>query len=322
MKILLADRDQELLAELEGLLQKWGYDVVLARDGAQAWRILEGENAPRLAILEWKMTGLDGIEVCRRWRLKPEAPPMHVLLILDKGGQEDLVEGLNAGADDFLRKPLDLQELKARLRTGSRIAELEEAVHRSEDALRLQATHDPVTGAWNRATILEFLAREFARAGRDQTFVSVLLADLDRLREVNSTYGHRAGDEVLREVVRRMLTLVRSYDSVGRYGGEEFLLVLPMSDGLTALYVAERIREAIAATPIRTSDGTILVTVSLGVAAVGGDEDMDSIALLRAVDLALSRAKSAGRNRCALATKGDLTIETGPPEPGHGPADR
>ncbi len=312
MKVLAADGDPELRSELQTALQKWGYEVVLASDGAEAWRVLQGEEAPKLAILEWKMDALDGIEVCRRWRLKTDAPPGHVLLLLAQGSREDLLEGLNAGADDFLRKPVDLRELKARVRSGERIVELEETVRASQDALRVQATHDPLTGAWNRATILEFLAREFARAGRDQGFVSVLLADLDRLREVNETYGHRAGDEVLREALRRMLSSVRAYDSVGRYGGEEFLLVLPGTDGLTALYVAERIRESIANVPVRTSDGTVLVTVSVGVAAVGGDEDTDSIALLRAVDLALSRAKSSGRNRSALATPGDLTIEAGP----------
>ncbi len=314
LRILVADGDESSLQELDTALRKWGYEVVPARNGSDAWRALEAQNAPKIAILAWKMPSGDGIEICRRWRVKPGAPPTHILLFLEEGSGEDLLEGLNAGADDFLRRPLDRRELKARLRTGARIVELEQGLRESQNALRVQATQDILTGAWNRAAILDFLGREFARASREQAFLAVLLADLDRFREVNDRHGPGAGDDVLREAVRRMRASVRAYDAVGRYGGEEFLLVLPGTDGLTGLYIAERIREGIANKPIEASGERISVTVSLGVAAVGKDEDTDPLVLLRAVDLALTRAKSAGRNRCALAAEGDLTIEAGPQE--------
>lgn len=314
MRVLVADGDEESLRELEASLQKWGYEVVLARNGSDAWRVLEGPNAPKIAILAWKMPSGDGIEICRRWRVKPGAPSTHILVLLEEGGSEDLLEGLNAGADDFLRRPLDPRELKARLRTGARIMELEQGLRESQDALRVQATQDPLTGAWNRPAILDFLGREFARASRERSFVAVLLADLDRFRKLNDQYGPSAGDDVLREAVRRMRASVRAYDAVGRYGGEEFLLVLPGTDGLTGLYIAERIRETVGKKPIQASGEAIAVTVSLGVAAVGKDEDTDPLVLLRAADLALSRAKGAGRNRCALAVEGDLTIEASPQE--------
>jgi len=275
---------------------------------------LEGPDAPNIAVLAWKMPSGDGIEICRRWRVKPGAPSTHILMLLEEGSGQDLLEGVNAGADDFLRKPLDLRELKARLRTGARIMQLEQDLRESQDALRVQSTQDPLTTAWNRPAILDFLAREFARASRERAFVAVLLADLDRFRKINDQFGPSAGDDVLREAVRRMRASVRAYDAVGRYGGEEFLLVLPGTDGLTALYIAERIREAVGKKPIEVAGQSISVTVSLGVAAVGKDEDTDPLVLLRAADLALTRAKGGGCNRCALAAEGDLTIEASPQE--------
>jgi two-component system cell cycle response regulator len=314
MRVLVADGDEGSLRDIEASLRKWGYEVVPARSGSDAWRVLEGSNAPKIAILAWKMPSGDGIEICRRWRVKPGAPPTHILMLLEAGSGQDLLEGLNAGADDFLRRPLDPRELKARLRTGARIMDLERGLRESQDLLRVQSTQDPLTGAWNRPAILDFLGREFARASRERAFVAVLLADLDRFRKLNDQYGPGAGDDVLREAVGRMRASVRAYDAVGRYGGEEFLLVLPGTDGLTGLYIAERIREAVGNKPVQASGQPISVTVSLGVAAVGKDEDTDPLVLLRAADLALSRAKGAGRNRCALAAEGDLTIEASPHE--------
>ena len=312
MRVLIADSDEGSVRTLEASLQKWGYEVVTAGSGSDTWRALEGPDGPKIAILAWRLPSGDGIDICRRWRLKPGAPSTHILLLIEEGSTEDLLEGLNAGADDFLRKPLDTRELKARLRTAARVMELEQKLRESQDALRVQATQDPLTGAWNRPAILDFLGREFARASRERAFVAVLLCDLDRFRKLNDQYGPMAGDDVLREAVRRMRASVRAYDAVGRYGGEEFLLVLPGTDGLTALYIAERIRETVEKKPIVASGEQIAVTVSVGVAAVGKDEDTDPLVLLRAADLALSRAKGAGRNRCALAAEGDLTIEATP----------
>jgi diguanylate cyclase (GGDEF)-like protein len=310
MKVLIADGDPSLLAEGKNLLPKWGYEVVGARTGPEALALFQEEHAPRIALLDWGLEGIDGVEVCRRLRVRPDSPSVHVVLLVS-GEKANLSEGLNAGADDFLRKPVDQQELKARLRTGSRLLDLEESVRVSQAALRVQVTRDPLTGAWNRSAILDFLSRDFARAEREAAPLAVVLADLDRLRDINDRYGQAAGDEVLKEAVRRMRGSIRAYDAVGRYGGEEFLVVLPGSDGLTALYVAERMRESVASVAIDTVEGRIPATITLGVAALTSDRP-DPIELLRSVNSALAHAKSGGPNRCALAAEGNMTIEAGP----------
>jgi two-component system cell cycle response regulator len=310
MKVLIADGDSRVQQEGESLLPRWGYQVVGAHTGADALALLSGEDPPRIALLDWALPEVGGVEVCRRVRLMPESPSMHILLLVSSG-QENLPEGIAAGADDFLRKPIDANELKARLRTGSRLLELEESVRVSQAALRVQVNRDPLTGAWNRNAILDFLHRDFARAEREAASLAVVLADLDRLREINDRFGQTAGDEVLKEAVRRMQSSIRAYDAVGRYGGEEFLVVLPGSDGLTALYVAERIRESVAAAAIETIEGPVPVTLTLGVAAMGGEQS-DPVELLRSADFALSHAKANGHNRSALAAEGNMTIEAGP----------
>jgi two-component system cell cycle response regulator len=310
MRVLIADADSTLFRQGEELLPKWGYELVGARTGPEALALLNGDSPPRIALLDWRLPGVDAVEICRRVRVRPDSPSVHVVL-LTTGDSESLPEALNVGADDFLRKPVNPHELKARLRTGSRLLELEESVRVSQAALRVQVTRDPLTGAWNRSAILDFLSRDFARAEREQAPLAVVLADLDHLRDINDRYGQAAGDEVLKEAVRRMRSSIRAYDAVGRYGGEEFLVVLPGSDGLTALYVAERIRENVANVAVDTVEGKIAVTISLGVAAFGVDRT-DPIELLRSADTALSHAKAGGHNRSALAAEGNMTIEAGP----------
>ena len=217
------------------------------------------------------MDAMHGIDVCRRIRLQPELPTAYVLLVAEQRDPEHLLEGLNAGADDFLLAPFDAVETRARVRTGARIVEVEQALKASQEALRVQSTRDGVTGSWNHSAILEMLPNERERARRKSGSVAIVLADLDEIRKVNENLGHPIGDEVLREAARRMNSSVRPYDVVGRYGGEEFLIVLPGSDGLGALTVAERIRENFAKRPVHTSAGPVPLTISLGVAAEGGD---------------------------------------------------
>lgn len=314
MRVLLADSDSERMRQLEGWLIKWGYEVTPSRNGVDAWTKIESERKPVLAVLAWRMEGMLGIDVCRRLRLHPDLPSAYVLLLVDARGQEDLFDGLNAGADDFLFAPLDSIETRARIRTGARVIETEQALKASQDALRIQSTRDAITGSWNHASILEVLQKERDRARRKSGSVGVVLADLDEFRKVNENLGHPVGDEVLREAARRMNSSVRPYDSVGRYGGEEFLIVLPGSDGLGALTVAERIRESFANRPVLTSAGPVPVTLSLGVAAEGGEAGLDDSALLIAAGSALARAQKSGRNRTALADESGLEIDAVPPE--------
>ena len=314
MRALVADSDPDRLRQLEGWLTKWGYDVAPARNGVEAWSRLSTEKAPILVILGWRMEGHHGIDVCRKLRLQPDLPTAYVLLLCTRTDEEDLLEGLNAGADDFLFAPLDAVEVRARVRTGARIVEVEAALRASQEALRVQATRDGVTGSWNHGAILEFLHKERERARRKSGSVGIVLADLDEFRKVNENLGHPVGDEVLREAARRLNSSVRPYDAVGRYGGEEFLIVLPGSDGLGALTVAERIREAFSKRPVLTSAGPVPMTLSLGVAAEGGEAVSEAEALLQAAGSALKRAKQGGRNRAALSDDSGLSIDAVPPE--------
>jgi two-component system cell cycle response regulator len=316
MRALVADSDPDRLRQLETWLARWGHDVTRALDGQKAWSHLESETEPLLVVVAWRMEALAGIDVCRRLRLQPDLPSHYVLLLTGRNGGEDLRDGVNAGADDFLFVPLDAEEVRARIRTGARIVELERALHASQEALRVQSTRDGVTGSWNHASILDLLRKERERARRKSGSVGVVLADLDGFREVNETLGHQVGDEVLREAARRMNSSVRPYDAVGRYGGKEFLIVLPGSDGLGALTAAERIRESFSRRPVRTSAGDVPVTLSLGVAAEGEDSTGDEAALLRAATAALRRAQQGGRNRVALADDSGVAIDAVPSEEG------
>jgi diguanylate cyclase (GGDEF)-like protein len=299
MKVLIAEDDAVSRRLLQGFLQKWGYEVAVATQGDEAWKLLQSAGAPKLAILDWMMPGRDGVEICEELRRQTREPYTYVLLLTAKGQKQDLVAGLDAGADDYLSKPFDPQELRARLRAGCRIVQLQEQLVRAREALRAEATHDPLTGLWNRAVVLETLQRELSRSQRQGTIVAVTMADLDHFKEMNDTYGHLGGDAVLREVTRRMRSVTRTYDAFGRYGGEEFLIVAPDSNAAGALNQAERLRKCVDDEPIEIFEGPVHVTVSLGVAVSRGVSEADP--LLRAADEALYRAKRGGRNRVELA---------------------
>ncbi len=301
MKILVADDDLLSRRLLEATLTAWGYDVVLACNGAAACAALQGDEAPRLAIVDWMMPGNENLEVCRAVRKRSQNPYIYMLLLTARDRKQDLVEGLEAGADDYLVKPVDLTELRARLRSGRRILDLQEQLLQAHDMLRDKAEHDPLTSLWNRGAILDFLDRELNRAHREQTPLGLLMADLDHFKEINDTHGHLAGDAILRQAAERMQSLMRRYDMIGRYGGEEFLIVLPGCGLADTLVVGERIRRRIEEDAMQLPGLALPVTVTVGAAAKppAGACDLDT--LLREADAALYSAKKAGRNRVAEA---------------------
>jgi diguanylate cyclase (GGDEF)-like protein len=306
MRVLIADDDHVSRRLLGSLLVKWGYEVVTAKDGAEAWQALQNEDAPRLAILDWVMPGMDGLEVCRKARKRPGQPYAYLILLTARGQMGDVLEGLEAGADDYLTKPFDPQELKARLRVGKRILDLQEELISAREALRFEAAHDSLTGLWNRAAILDTLERELARADREEISVGLAMADLDHFKRVNDTYGHLVGDAVLREAARRMQALVRRYDAIGRYGGEEFLVIVPGCNIACAQSQAERLRTGIGQEPFEVPGGTLQLTLSVGVTASAPLGGADADSLIRAADAALYRAKTAGRNRVEVAAASEV----------------
>ena len=299
IRVLAAEDNPVFQSMLRTMLTRWGYEVVIARDGLEAWNVLSRDDTPRLAILDWMMPGIDGVEVCRRVRSAGAEPYIYILLLTARTDSQDLVEGMEAGADDYLTKPFNAHELRVRLRAGCRILDLQAQLLDAREALREQATHDGLTKLLNRNAVLDVLHNEVARCEREQQPLSVLMVDLDRFKAINDSHGHVTGDAVLREVARRMREASRRYDSVGRYGGEEFMLVLPGCDYADACAQAERLRESIAAMPFVSDAGALRITISVGVSCSHAPE---ADLLIREADEALYRAKSLGRNRVESST--------------------
>jgi two-component system cell cycle response regulator len=307
LKILVADDNAIARMLLERLLPQWGHEVVLACEGKQAWELLQGDDAPRLAVLDWMMPGMSGPELCSKMRKRVGRPYAYLLLVTSREEKQDVVSGLQAGADDYLTKPFYPQELNARLRVGVRILELEDKLVAAHEVAQFRATHDELTRLSNRASIVDTLRRELARSQRDGGSCGVLLGDLDHFKAVNDTLGHGAGDSVLCEAAARLAAGIRPYDSVGRYGGEEFLVVLPGCDTPNLLACAEHLLQAFRGSQFVTPEGTLSVTISLGAATSTGASGMTADALVRAADKALYQAKGNGRNRVEMAQEVVIT---------------
>jgi diguanylate cyclase (GGDEF)-like protein len=301
MRILIADDERVSRRMLHGLLTMWGYEVISVEDGNKALEELKKPDAPRVGLLDWVMPGQNGVEVCRAIRRDRPEPYTYLILLTTKDAKENVVEGLESGADDYLIKPWDPYELKARLRAGQRILQLEDRLVEARETMRFKATHDHLTGLANRGFIVDSLERELARTRRENGSTIVMLGDLDHFKSVNDTYGHPVGDEVLREVARRLLGAVRSYDLVGRYGGEEFLIVLNNCDASQALVRAEEVRKGVARDPVHTAIGPLPVTMSIGVLSSRDWSQCNAEEMLRRVDAALYQAKASGRICCQLA---------------------
>jgi two-component system cell cycle response regulator len=301
MKILIADDEAMSRRLLQKTLERAGYQVSTAENGREAADQLCGLGGPKLALLDWEMPKLDGPGVCREVRKKKEHSYIYMVLLTSKEAKEDIVAGLESGADDYLVKPFDTAELKARLRTGLRILDLENRLVEAREEMRFKASHDALTTLWNRGVVMELMGQELSRSHRENGTTVIVLCDIDHFKSVNDSFGHLIGDEVLRETAKRLLASVRSYDFVGRYGGEEFLVVLNNCDPAFAMARAEEIRNTIAQHPVETSSGPVTVTMSLGLllSHEWGSRSVEE--LLQEADKALYSAKAAGRNCVQLA---------------------
>ena len=307
MKVLIADDSATSRAMLRSALTRWGYDVVMAENGKEALDILAKDDPPPMAVLDWVMPELTGPEVCRRVRETLREPYTYILLLTSKNTKGETVEGLEAGADDYIVKPFDQHELQVRLRAGQRIIDLQLNLLQAREELRERASKDLLTMLPNRSAIAHTLENEISRCHRDHRTVGIILLDLDHFKKVNDTLGHFAGDAVLRETAARLRSNMRPYDQVGRYGGEEFLVVLPNCDLEQAANQAERMRHRLHATGMLVDGQELQVSASFGVTISDGSERSPDV-FVRVADEALYRAKANGRNRIWSLTLDQSTL--------------
>jgi two-component system cell cycle response regulator len=299
MRILIAEDDFTSRMMLDGVLTKWGFTTVVTTNGQEAWEVMRRADAPAIAILDWQMPIMNGLEICRKLGGIEQSTPPYLILLTARGDKKDIVKGLDAGANDYILKPYDNEELLARIRVGQRMVQLQREMVKLNQTLLHEAMHDQLTGIYNRRAIINTLEKELDRAARGENPLSIGLCDIDHFKSINDTYGHQVGDDVLRGFVKLVEKQLRKYDYVGRYGGEEFLIVSPDSKGTKSEGLYERICRYISERKIQTGHQEIVITVSIGVAAFSGGQTVQT--LLSASDAALYRSKEGGRNRVSYA---------------------
>ena len=300
MKVLIAEDDNVTRHKLEKVLTDMDFDVVSCKDGLEAWKVTQSKNTPRLLVLDWIMPGMDGLEICRKIREPAREPSTFILLLTSKNKSDDFIEGMEAGADDYITKPFNNSELKARLKAGKRIIELNEELLSVRDRFEKQATHDKLTGLYNRHYMVKSFEDELARALRYQIDLSCILLDLDYFKDVNDSFGHSFGDLVLREFSKILKLNVRKTDIPIRYGGEEFMVLLPHTSIDGAQTVAEKIRTTCEKIKYDDGSNSTTVTVSIGIASVKKNKLTESKEIMACADKALYQSKAEGRNRSTV----------------------
>jgi diguanylate cyclase (GGDEF)-like protein len=303
MRILIAEDDPTSRIMLASVLKKVGHDVVETSTGTEALEMLTASRAPRLAILDWMMPGLSGEEVCRKIRGIPTTDPPYLILLTGKEDEEGVVRGLDAGANDYLKKPYRGDELRARIGVGERMLMLQSDLNAAKEALQFEATHDALTGTLNRRAVLADFARELAVAKASSSSLSIGLCDIDFFKQINDIYGHQIGDYALCDFTKAAESELREGDFLGRYGGEEFLIIARGKHGSPELTMFERVRQKVQATCIRGVQLQRPFTVSIGVAHFPQAASVEL--LLALADRALYQAKREGRNRICFAPDPD-----------------
>ena len=314
--ILLAEDDAVTRMLMTRFLKKAGYEVDAVANGSEALERMSRRYYPML-VTDWEMPEMDGVTLCKTIRTLQLDGYVYALLLTARDSKEHVIAGLEAGADDYLVKPVHEPELIARLNTGRRILKLEHSLRVANQRNRVLSITDALTGTYNRRYLMEQLPRELERCRRYAYPLSVVISDIDHFKLINDARGHAAGDEVLQQFAARLQNSLRSNsDWVARHGGEEFAIVLPETPLEGALAVAEKIRSAIAVTPFTTRAGDVWVTSSFGVASTspqGPDLTLTADALIRTADECLYRSKQSGRDRAS-----GLEIAVAQPLAAHG----
>ncbi|MAC47631.1 MAG: diguanylate cyclase response regulator [Oceanospirillum sp.] len=315
MNVIIADDDPTTQMILTGIVSKQGYEPLLAADGEEAWALLQSsleQDDSCLMLIDWEMPVLNGIELCQRIQQQEFMTPPYTILITGRNDVEDIVEGLEQGADDYICKPFKVTELVARIKVAKRTLDLHHELNLVRQRLSHQANYDDLTGLLNRRAAFDMLEKEFARVQRSGDELHVAICDVDNFKTINDTYGHFSGDIVLREIAGRMKELMRSYDIVARIGGEEFLIAFS-GNQLNGQDTFERLRLCIADKPIVIDNGELSVSISVG--AITFSSPLGSIIkslelhdILLKADEHLYQAKGAGKN-CTVSTI--LTTEHG-----------
>jgi len=300
LSVLVVDDDPDVAAMLEALLTNAGYRVVCARSVFMALESLAEESFP-IVVIDRGLEDGDGIRLCREIRQSSAPGYVYIILLTARDSKDDVVAGLQAGADDYLSKKVSESELIARLNTASRIVRLERSLRESISERTKVTTTDVLTGGHNRRHFIKQIGRDLDRAVQTQRPLSLLSIDIDLFKGINDRHGHVAGDELLRQLMNRVrFALPHDEDWVARIGGDEFVVTLPGTQLRDALGVGERLRTTVHSTPFHVSGIDVAVTISLGassLASLPADEDMSAQALLDQADQFLYRSKLGGRNR-------------------------
>lgn len=300
MDVLIAEDDLTTQVILQTLVTAWGYRPVVTSDGHEAWNVLQQPDAPKLLLLDWEMPGFSGLELCKKLAEQTDENPPYIILLTSHAETDRVVEGLASGAHDFIGKPFDKAELQARLSVGRRMLEMQRKLIDVQQQLAYEATHDALTHLLNRRAVLKALQALVNKSMSEHSSMSVALVDIDHFKRINDCYGHPMGDEVLIRVAETMQTCLAAGDSLGRFGGEEFIIAIN-SDPEGANRLMEELRTKIAEIPFCLAGQTVNVTVSTGIASLSGDDSLRLDDLLAAADRALYQAKADGRNQVVLA---------------------
>ena len=315
VKLLIADDSAVSRKLVEYALSDRRYVLIFATNGQEAVQRVEEQN-PELVIVDWLMPDLTGPEICQHIRARPDAPYAYIIVLTAKSEKHSLVEGLGAGADDYLTKPFDADELAARVGVGLRTIHLHREIEAKNVLLKELALTDALTGLPNRRAIEEWGDRQLRGALRHRFSFHVVIADLDHFKLVNDTYGHDAGDTVLKRFAEILRSSCRKSDMCGRIGGEEFVLAFTHASDENALLVTERVRRQFEATEFHFGKDALVSTASFGVSGLtemkaGTPAQPDFKLLLSQADAALYSAKRHGRNRAEFAA-----AVNGPPSKG------